>query len=224
MPQSHSSLCLPIEGETEGALAWQACGRWEFARCEPVHDVTFGALTSKGTKPVVISFSKPVAFSKTSSSCDSLVLVQSQQHSTFPRYCPEARPDEKATPVAPTSSVSNSFFFNAGRVTSQHPHGKLTLIEKQEQLYRPPAARSLQEGRRFDIEGTQGAVAILRERVQGCVSQNSDPTNPILREVEELGTGTKLNSGKQKDNLEALSKKVNLTSEVLARPVWRNNT
>ena len=35
-------------------------------------------------------------------------------------------------------------------------------------------------------EGTQGAVAVLRERVQGCVSQNSDPMNRILRQVGDL--------------------------------------
>ena len=37
-------------------------------------------------------------------------------------------------------------------------------------------------------EGTQGAVAIPREkRVQGCVSQNSDPRNSVLRKAGELG-------------------------------------
>ena len=37
-------------------------------------------------------------------------------------------------------------------------------------------------------EGTQGAVVILREkRVQGCVSQNSDPMNSIPRKAGELG-------------------------------------
>ena len=37
-------------------------------------------------------------------------------------------------------------------------------------------------------EGTQGAVAFLREKkVQGCVSQKSDPMNSFLRKVEELG-------------------------------------
>ena len=36
--------------------------------------------------------------------------------------------------------------------------------------------------------GTQGAVAILRDkRVQGCVSQNSDPMNSILWTARELG-------------------------------------
>ena len=29
-------------------------------------------------------------------------------------------------------------------------------------------------------ESTQGAVAILRQKVQGCVSQNSDPKKSIL--------------------------------------------
>ena len=86
-------------------------------------------------------------------------------------------------------------------------------------------------------EGTQGAVAILREkkRVQGCVSQNSDPMNSILRKARELGlnalaghtmkfsgcTWYELNFGKEKGNLEALSKKVNLMSEILARPSLR---
>ena len=39
-------------------------------------------------------------------------------------------------------------------------------------------------------EGTRGSVAILKEKtnnVQGCVSEDSDPMNSILREVEELG-------------------------------------
>ena len=37
-------------------------------------------------------------------------------------------------------------------------------------------------------EDTQGAVAILRERrVEGCVSQNSDPMKSILRKTGELG-------------------------------------
>ena len=37
-------------------------------------------------------------------------------------------------------------------------------------------------------EGAQGSVAFLfLKNVQGCVSQNSDPMNPILRKVEVLG-------------------------------------
>ena len=61
--------------------------------------------------------------------------------------------------------------------------------------------------------------------------------NSILRKVEELelnasagytwnspdAHGTKLKFGKEKGNLEALSKKMNFMSEILARPVWRNN-
>ena len=95
-----------------------------------------------------------------------------------------------------------------------------------------PTARSRKEG-------AQGAVAILREkRVQGCVSQNSDPTNSILRKARELGLNApaghtmkflgcicyETKFGKEKGNLEELSKKVNLMSEILARLVLRNNT
>ena len=37
-------------------------------------------------------------------------------------------------------------------------------------------------------EGTQGAVAILRgKKVHGCVSQNSDPMNSVLRKAVEFG-------------------------------------
>ena len=74
------------------------------------------------------------------------------------------------------------------------------------------------------------------KKVQGCVSQNSDPMNSILREAGELwlnasaehtmkfseARGTKLKFGKEKGNLEALSKRVKLMSEILARPVLRN--
>ena len=75
-----------------------------------------------------------------------------------------------------------------------------------------------------------------QKNVQGCVSQNSDPMNSTLRKAGELGlnasaghtmkfsgrTGTKLKFGKEKGNLEALSKKVNLMSEIVARAVLRN--
>ena len=71
-------------------------------------------------------------------------------------------------------------------------------------------------------EGTQGAVAFLSEKkVQGCVSQSSDPMNSILPKAGELRlnasagltmkfsecTWTKLKFVKEKDNLEALSNK-----------------
>ena len=67
-----------------------------------------------------------------------------------------------------------------------------------------------------------------------CIS-GSDPMNSILRKVEELGlngkhqkilrcTWYKTEFGREKGNLEALSKKVNLMSEILARPVLRRNT
>ena len=70
-----------------------------------------------------------------------------------------------------------------------------------------------------------------KKNVQGCVSQNSDPINSILRKVEDLGlnasagltrkfsgcTWYKTEFGKEKGNLESLSKKVNFMSEILAR-------
>ena len=62
-------------------------------------------------------------------------------------------------------------------------------------------------------EGTQGTVAVVREKtkVQGCVSQDSDPVSSVLRKDEELGlnasaghtrnsqdaSGTKLKFGKE---------------------------
>ena len=55
-------------------------------------------------------------------------------------------------------------------------------------------------------EGTQGSVAILRTmKFSGCIWYE-------------------LKFGKEKGNLEALSQKVNFISEILARPVLRNNT
>ena len=76
------------------------------------------------------------------------------------------------------------------------------------------------------------------KNVQGCVSQNSDPMNSFLRKVEELGLnasaghtwnsqdapGAKLNSGKKRAIWRNYPKKVNLTSEILARPSLRNST
>ena len=44
--------------------------------------------------------------------------------------------------------------------------------------------------REVEEEGTQGAVASLKEKkknVQGCVSQDLDPMSSILPKVEELG-------------------------------------
>ena len=73
-----------------------------------------------------------------------------------------------------------------------------------------------------------------KKKVRGCVSQDSDTPNRILRKVEELGLNASATSeilrmhlvqiefGKEKGNLEALSKKVNLMSEILARPGRRN--
>ena len=46
-----------------------------------------------------------------------------------------------------------------------------------------PSARSRKEG-------TQGAVAILKKKVQGCVSQNSEPKKCILRKAGQ----TRLNA------------------------------
>ena len=88
-------------------------------------------------------------------------------------------------------------------------------------------------------EGNQGAVAILREERSKVVYlktqiqwilfygklENADWT---LRRDTPWNSGdapgAKLQFGKEKDNLEALSKKVNLVSEILARPVLRRNT
>ena len=36
-------------------------------------------------------------------------------------------------------------------------------------------------------EGTQGVVAVLRKKVQGCESQNSDPMHSIPLKAGELG-------------------------------------
>ena len=76
-----------------------------------------------------------------------------------------------------------------------------------------------------------------KKQVQGCVSQNSDPMSSIPLKVEEMGlnasaghtrkfsgcTRYEIEFGKEKGNLEALSQKVNLVSEILARPVLTNN-
>ena len=63
-----------------------------------------------------------------------------------------------------------------------------------------------------------------RKNVQGCVSQESDPTNFILRKVEELGLNA--SAGHTMKFLGCiwyeLSKKANLMSEILARSVLRN--
>ena len=87
-------------------------------------------------------------------------------------------------------------------------------------------------------EGTQGTVAVVREKtkVQGCVSQDSDPVSSILRKDEELGlnasaghtrssqdaSGTKLKFGKEKGNLEAWSQKGEPHERNPSRPVLRN--
>ena len=62
--------------------------------------------------------------------------------------------------------------------------------------------------KRSKKESAQGAVAFLKQRkVQGCVSQNSDPKKSILRKAGQL-----------KENASVvLSKKVTLMSEILAR-------
>ena len=90
-------------------------------------------------------------------------------------------------------------------------------------------------GRRIS---TQGLVAILKEKkTSKVVCQNSAPMNSILRKVQDFGfehgggphlrfsgcTWYKVEFGKEKTNLEALSRKVNLMSEILARLVLRNN-
>ena len=113
-------------------MAWQACGRWEFVSCEIVHNVTFDALAIKGTKPVVFSFHRVSHEDK----------FQLLSRSTARRESCASGTNLIGVELVP---------LNTGRITSQHPHGKPTLIKGQERLYRPPAARGLQEGRRFDI-------------------------------------------------------------------------
>ena len=82
--------------------------------------------------------------------------------------------------------------------------------------------------KRSKSEGTQGAVAILTaKKVQGCVSHNSDPKKSILRKAGQTRLNATKFSGRtwyeiqireRKGHLEALSRKVNLMSEILARP------
>ena len=91
--------------------------------------------------------------------------------------------------------------------------------------------------KRSKKESTRGAVAILRQnKVQGCVSQNSDSKESILRKAGELGSNAsagrtikfsgitwyKFEFGREKGHLEEFSKKANLLSEILARPTLRN--
>ena len=83
-------------------------------------------------------------------------------------------------------------------------------------------------------ERPQGAVSILEEKVQGCLKiqvQRSLFCGNLGKRVWTLrgdtpensddALGTKLNSGKKQGNLEALSKKVILMSEILARQSLR---
>ena len=95
---------------------------------------------------------------------------------------------------------------------------------------RKPSARSRKEG-------TQASVAILERKKKRCVAQDSDRNNSLLRNVEELGLTASAGHtrkfsgciwcesglGKEKGNLEALLKKVNFMSEILARLVLKNN-
>ena len=85
--------------------------------------------------------------------------------------------------------------------------------------------------KRSKSESTQGAVAILKEKVQGCVSQNSDPKKSILRKAGQTrlsasaGHAIKIlrtqvrssNWGKKRAISRCYPKKVNLMSEILAR-------
>ena len=73
-----------------------------------------------------------------------------------------------------------------------------------------------------------------KEKVQDCVSQNSDPMSSILRKLENWdwtlrrdtpwnsqdASDTKLKFRKKQDNLEISSKKMKLMSEIL----WGTNT
>ena len=89
-------------------------------------------------------------------------------------------------------------------------------------------------------EGTQGAVAILREkRVQGCVSRNSDPMNSILRKARKWdwtlwrdtpwnsqdATGTNEISGKKKGQSGGIiQKRWTSWAKSLRAQFLRNNT
>ena len=89
-------------------------------------------------------------------------------------------------------------------------------------------------------EGTQGTVAILskKKKVQGCESQNSDPTNSILRKARELGLnasaghtwnsqnllGTKLNSGKRREIWRHYPERWTSWAKSLRARFWGMNT
>ena len=106
-------------------------------------------------------------------------------------------------------------------------HSWLSLLIVDKLMVRATSAR----GRK---EGTQGTVAILKKSPRLCISRlrynefvfcgklkNWDWT--LRRHLKFSGcTWYKFNSGREKGNLEALSKKVNLMSEILARPGRRN--
>ena len=139
---------VSIEGEAEGALAWKACGRWEFVPCELVHNVTFDAPWSKGTKPVVISFHREAT--KTSFSCDPLVLVQIKRtrrfRDTVPKLCTTRKRRQWHRPCRCRTRSS----WTLAASTIQHP--RQAHIHPGAGATVPTlAARGLQEGRRFDI-------------------------------------------------------------------------
>ena len=68
-------------------------------------------------------------------------------------------------------------------------------------------------------EGTQGTVAVVREKtnVKGCVSQDSDPLNSILRKDEELGLNA--SAGNTRNSQDASCTKLNLGKK---RAIWRH--
>ena len=85
--------------------------------------------------------------------------------------------------------------------------------------------------KRWKRESTQGAVAILRQKFQGCVFQNSDPQKSVLRKAGQVRlnasaehtikfsgrTWCEIRIRERKGHLEALYKKVNFMCEILAR-------
>ena len=91
---------------------------------------------NKGTKPVVIPFYHAGA--------DPTALDVSE---ILSRSTARRESDANGTDLVGVEVV----YLERWPHYQQASHGKPTFIEGQERLYRPPAARGLQEGRRFDI-------------------------------------------------------------------------
>ena len=109
----------------------------------------------------------------------------------------------------------------------------------------PPVCHTFKSGNRCihgqrclvrNADVRRNPVAVLRRKVQGCASRNSDPKKSILRKAGQVrlnasarhtikfshALGTKFEFGKENGNVEEFSKKVNIMSEILAHPGLRN--